>query len=111
MNERPRITGGVLAAGFALLLVVSPALAPPGPGHGRHHDEAWAADRDPLDEHTWRAIAAGLTTRPLAETVRATLGWFATLPQSRPSMTSGRATASQSPGGPSSTSDAARKTP
>lgn len=24
---------------------------------------AWAADRDPLDEHTWRAIAAGVSTR------------------------------------------------
>lgn len=30
---------------------------------------AWAADRDPLDEHTWRAIAAGVSTRGYTETL------------------------------------------
>ena len=28
---------------------------------------AWAADRDPLDEQTWRAIVAGVSTRSYAE--------------------------------------------
>jgi transposase-like protein len=30
---------------------------------------AWAADRDPLDEHTWRVIAAGVSTRGYPETL------------------------------------------
>lgn len=30
---------------------------------------AWAADRDPLDEHTWRAITAGVSTRGYTETL------------------------------------------
>jgi len=30
---------------------------------------SWAADRDPLDEHTWRAIAAGVSTRGYTETL------------------------------------------
>ena len=30
---------------------------------------AWATDRDPLDEHTWRAIAAGVSTRGYPETL------------------------------------------
>ena len=28
---------------------------------------AWAADRDPLDEHTWRSIVAGVSTRKYAD--------------------------------------------
>ena len=30
---------------------------------------AWATGRDPLDEHTWRAIAAGVSTRGYTETL------------------------------------------
>ncbi len=29
----------------------------------------WAADRDPMDEHTWRAIGAGVSTRGYPETL------------------------------------------
>ncbi len=47
----------------------------------------WApADGDTQGYHTWsnaRAIRAGLTFRPLAETVRDTLAWFRTLPAER----------------------------
>lgn len=30
---------------------------------------AWATDRDPLDEHTWRSIVAGVSTRSYAESL------------------------------------------
>jgi transposase-like protein len=30
---------------------------------------AWAANRDPMDEHTWRTIAAGVSTRGYPETL------------------------------------------
>jgi transposase-like protein len=30
---------------------------------------SWAADRDPLDEHTWRSIVAGVSTRSYSESL------------------------------------------